>query len=69
MVETTNFKVVVNHEGQYSVVPADQKLSGAWQEVEKSGTQKQCLKYIEEVWTDMTPSDYKNILNRLNIQR
>ncbi len=69
MADTTSFNVVVNHEEQYSIVPADQKLSGTWREVGKRGTQKQCLTYIEEVWTDMTATDYKSLVTRLNILR
>ena len=69
MVETTNFKVVINHEEQYTIIPADQKISGMWREAGKMGTQKECLRFIEEVWTDMTPGDYNNILSRLNTRR
>jgi MbtH protein len=49
------FNVVVNHEEQYSIWPADRELPAGWRAVGKSGTKKECLAYIEEVWTDMRP--------------
>jgi len=57
--------VVINHEEQYSIIPKDQSLSRGWREVGKIGTQKECLNFIEEVWTDMKPSDKDRILRSL----
>jgi MbtH protein len=63
MVSRTNqYKVVINHEEQYSIVPSGQTLSFDWKEVGKTGTSTECLKYIEEVWTDMKLSDKERIL-------
>lgn len=59
------FKVVINHEEQYSIVPADQTLARGWKEIGKTGSQTECLKYIEEVWTDMKASDRDRILRQL----
>lgn len=52
---TRNVKVVVNHEDQYSIWPAHREAPAGWREVGKQGTEEECLAYIEEVWTDMTP--------------
>jgi MbtH protein len=60
--KSTSFKVVINHEEQYSIIPADQNLSSGMRLVGKTGTSSECLKYIEEVWTDMKPSDKDHIL-------
>ena len=49
------YKVVVNHEEQYSIWPAERENPVGWKDVGKTGTKKQCLDYIEEVWTDMRP--------------
>lgn len=49
------YKVVVNHEEQYSIWFADAPLPPGWQEKGKSGTKAECLDYIKEVWTDMRP--------------
>jgi MbtH protein len=49
------YKVVVNHEEQYSIWPADRDSPAGWREVGKEGTKAECLGYINEVWTDMRP--------------
>ncbi len=49
------YKVVANDEEQYSIWPADRENAPGWRDVGKSGTKEECLKYIEEVWTDMRP--------------
>ena len=53
--DTTIYKVVVNHEEQYSIWPADRENALGWNDAGKSGTKAECLAYIEEVWTDMRP--------------
>jgi MbtH protein len=53
--DTTIYKVVVNHEEQYSIWPADRELPLGWREAGQQGTKAECLAYIEEVWTDMRP--------------
>lgn len=49
------YHVVVNHEEQYSIWPADSLLPSGWKEVGKSGTKAECLAFINEIWTDMRP--------------
>ena len=49
------YKVVVNHEEQYSIWPAARENALGWKDAGKSGTKRECLDYIEEVWTDMRP--------------
>jgi len=53
--EDTPFEVVVNHEEQYSIWPADRELPAGWNKVGKQGRKAECLSYINEVWTDMRP--------------
>jgi uncharacterized protein YbdZ (MbtH family) len=53
--DTTIYKVVMNHEEQYSLWPADRENPLGWREVGKRGRKQECLGYIEEVWTDMRP--------------
>lgn len=55
--DKTQFQVVINHEEQYSVWPAGRPLQPGWKAVGRKGTKEQCLTYIEEVWTDMRPTD------------
>lgn len=49
------YNVVVNHEEQYSIWPADKENALGWRSVGKSGTKAECMSYIKEVWTDMRP--------------
>jgi len=49
------YKVVINHEEQYSIWPADRETPLGWTDAGKSGPKAECLAYIEEVWTDMRP--------------
>jgi MbtH protein len=53
--DTTIYKVVVNHEEQYSIWPAERDNPLGWNDVGKQGTKVECLAYIKEVWTDMRP--------------
>ena len=53
--DTTIYKVVINHEEQYSIWPADREPPLGWQEVGKQGLKAECLAYIKDVWTDMRP--------------
>ena len=53
--DTTIYKVVVNHEEQYSIWPADRENPLGWQDAGKVGPKAECLEYIKEVWTDMRP--------------
>jgi MbtH protein len=48
-------KVVVNHEGQYSLWFADRENPPGWADAGKVGTKEECLSFVEEVWTDMRP--------------
>jgi MbtH protein len=49
------YKVVVNHEEQYSIWFHDREIPNGWREAGKTGNKAECLAYIEEVWTDMRP--------------
>ena len=53
--DNTVYKVVVNHEEQYSIWPADRENPSGWNDVGKPGSKAECLAYINEVWTDMRP--------------
>lgn len=53
--DETIYKVVVNHEEQYSIWPVGRELPLGWREAGKEGSKADCLAFIEEVWTDMRP--------------
>ena len=49
------YEVVINHEEQYSIWPADRECPLGWTQVGFSGAKGECLTYIEEHWQDMRP--------------
>ena len=53
--DTTIYKVVVNHEEQYSIWPVDREPPLGWKEIAQQGLKAACLAYIKDVWTDMRP--------------
>jgi uncharacterized protein YbdZ (MbtH family) len=53
--DTTIYKVVVNHEEQYSIWPEYKENPLGWNDAGKMGHKAECLAYIKEVWTDMRP--------------
>jgi MbtH protein len=53
--DNTTYKVVINHEEQYSIWPADRDNPLGWRDGGKQGKKAECLAWIDEVWTDMRP--------------
>jgi MbtH protein len=49
------YRVVVNHEEQYSIWPAEREDAPGWRDAGKEGSEEECLAWIAEVWTDMRP--------------
>ena len=47
--------VLVNDEGQYSLWNAATVVPSGWHAVRASEPKEDCLRYIEENWTDMRP--------------
>lgn len=53
-------RVVVNHEGQYSLVPLGSHLPAGWTDADYQGSRQQCLAHIDEAWTDMRPMSVRH---------
>ncbi len=53
--DNRTYKVVVNHEEQYSIWPANRNNPLGWQDEGKTGSKAECLDHIQQVWTDMRP--------------
>lgn len=67
--DMTIYKVVVNHEEQYSIWPADRENALGWRDAGKSGIKSECLDYIKEVWTDMRPLSLRKQMEESANQR
>ena len=65
--DITNYKVVVNHEEQYSIWPLDRENAPGWIDTGKRGLKAECLGYIKEVWTDMRPLSLRKQMEQYSI--
>ncbi|QOV36613.1 MbtH family protein [Streptomyces ferrugineus] len=52
--------VVINHERQYSVWPADSTIPAGWSPVGFTSTLDDCLAHVDQVWTDLRPQSLRN---------
>ncbi len=57
--DTERYRVVVNHEGQYSIWPVHRCVPPGWFEEGTVGSKADCLEHIERVWTDVAPSSVR----------
>ncbi|MEO7019895.1 MAG: MbtH family protein [Ktedonobacteraceae bacterium] len=63
--DKTLYKVVVNHEEQYSIWSVDRENPLGWRDAGKSGPKADCLAYIKEVWVDMRPLSLRKQMEEL----
>lgn len=49
------YRVVLNHEEQYSILQSDRPNPSGWSDAGKVGTKAECLEYIKHAWIDMRP--------------
>ena len=63
------YRVVLNHEEQYSIWAADKPKPPGWNDVGKQGTREECLDYIEQVWTDMRPLSVRKHLAEIQAKQ
>jgi MbtH protein len=67
--DNTLYRVVVNHEEQYSIWPDYKEIPGGWKAVDKTGDKQACLDYIKEVWTDMRPLSLRRQMEKAATDR
>jgi MbtH protein len=53
--DNADYNVVTDIEERYSIWPKDSKIPMYWKAEGFSGKKKDCLDYIQRVWTDMRP--------------
>ncbi|HWN09129.1 MAG TPA: MbtH family NRPS accessory protein [Pyrinomonadaceae bacterium] len=66
---TALYNVVTNSELQYSIWLVGRELPSGWKSAGKTGTKQECLKYINEVWTDMRPLSLRNKMKEASANR
>jgi MbtH protein len=57
------FRVLVNHEEQYSIWPEWKAIPGGWRDIGVLGDKKTCLEHVEKVWTDMRPLSLRRFMD------
>jgi MbtH protein len=60
--DTERYRVVINHEEQYSIWPADMDNAPGWSDAGAAGSKQACLDYIREHWTDMRPASLRRAM-------
>lgn len=53
--QDASYKVVVNGEEQYALWPEGLAIPAGWRDTGKKGAKAECLEYVKEVWSDLTP--------------
>ena len=56
------YRVVVNDEGQYSIMQSNMTLPGGWRECSITGSKFECLEYIDKNWRDLLPRSVREQL-------
>jgi MbtH protein len=59
----SRYRVVVNEEEQYSLLPEASEHVPGWRDAGKSGTKEECLSFVREVWTDMRPLSLRKAMD------
>jgi MbtH protein len=67
--DATIYKVVVNHEEQYSIWPASRENPLGWIDGGRIGPREECLSYIKEVWKDMRPISLRRKMEEMEKMR
>lgn len=61
--DDATFKVLVNHELQYSLWPDGKAVPAGWRETEQRGSKADCLAYVEREWVDMRPLSLRQAMS------
>ena len=61
--DTRAYRVLINHEEQYSIWLADLSIPNGWTDTGTSGSKSACLLYISKVWTDMRPKSLRETMS------
>ena len=50
-----DYKILVNHEGQYAIWPETKPTPGGWEETGPTGSKQEVLEWVKTNWTDLRP--------------
>ncbi|MGW2421040.1 MbtH family protein [Streptomyces sp. NPDC001709] len=61
--ENGRFFVVANDEDQHSLWPAFADVPAGWRVVFGEAARAECLRYVEEHWTDLRPKSLREAMS------
>lgn len=61
----TEYFVVINDEEQYSIWQSFLSIPAGWRALGPAQPKADCLKYIEDHWTDMRPRSLRDAMARM----
>ncbi|WP_102106861.1 MbtH family protein [Oceaniglobus roseus] len=64
MTTEATYRVVKNHEDQYSIWPEGKDIPDGWEAEGTQGTKDACLEHIKTVWTDMRPRSLREAMDK-----
>lgn len=67
--DDTIYKVVINHEEQYSIWPDYRDNPLGWRDVGKQGPKKEVLSFIDQAWVDMRPLSLQKSMEEWDRQK
>ena len=59
------FKVIVNKEEIFTILPIDSESPIGWSDAGKEGTKDECLSFINEEWQNTIPSNIRALMAEL----
>lgn len=59
---TPAWTVLVNSEQQYGLHPAELPIPRGWRAAGYAGTEEECMRHVDAVWTDMRPRSLRETL-------
>lgn len=57
--DSSEMKVLINDEEQYSLWPTYLTTPSGWRDTGVAGSKEECLEYVKESWTDMRPKSLR----------
>jgi MbtH protein len=61
------FVVVVNAEGQHSIVSEDWLIPLGWRSAGVTGSKSDCSKYVDQNWRDIRPKSLQDAMDRTSM--
>lgn len=58
----SQWTVLINHEEQYGLFPADRAAPAGWRPAGHTGTEDECMAFVDRHWTDLRPASLRRAM-------